>query len=161
MLSELINSGAAMNFIDQVLVEELNLLKQPLQHSLYIQALDGGLIGDGTIMLCTKTLLLQGSGLDQEHVKITFHVTVSTKHTIVLGFPWMHLHYPQISWAGKEITCWSSHCFINCLHETLNPAHRYLSHLNTSCSRNCSARQKPSASLFQQLYNWVHGEDYV
>lgn len=87
MLSELINSGAAMNFIDQVLVEELNLLKQPLQHSLYIQALDGGLIGDGTIMLCTKTLLLQGSGLDQEHVKITFHVTVSTKHTIVLGFP--------------------------------------------------------------------------
>lgn len=28
----------------------------------------------------------------------------------MLGFPWMHIHDPQIFWPKKEILYWSQHC---------------------------------------------------
>lgn len=43
-------------------------------------------------------------------------VTVTSKHPIILGFPWLHLHDPQISWHEKEITQWSEQCLHRYFH---------------------------------------------
>lgn len=91
VLPALIDSWWAANFIDQATLNRLNIPMQPLQHPLYIHAIKGGPIGDGTIMLCTQPLL-QVSVLHQEH--ISFLINVTSKHLIILGFPLMHLHDP-------------------------------------------------------------------
>lgn len=81
-------------------IMKLNIPTQSLQHHLKINAIDGGPIGNGTITVCANALLLQVSAVHQE--SISFPIT--TKHPIILGFHWMHLHDPEISWLNKEIT---------------------------------------------------------
>lgn len=52
-----------------------------------------------------------------EFASETFLVTIATKHNpIILGFPWMQHHDPQISWHDKEITKWLKLCHYSCLH---------------------------------------------
>lgn len=63
-------------------------------------------IRGGIIELCTQSPLLQVSALNQE--QILFLVTITTKLPIILCFPWLRLHNPQISWWHKIITCWSA-----------------------------------------------------
>lgn len=83
-------------------VTHLNIPTQPLQHPLHIYAIDGGPIEGGTINLCTWPLLLRVSVHYQE--QISFLVRVMSKHPIILGFRWMQIHNPQISWLDKLIT---------------------------------------------------------
>lgn len=107
VLSALIDSRSAGNFMDQAIGEKLNIPTQSLQHPLKIPAIDDGHIGNRTVTLCNKPLLLKVRTLTQEY--ISFLTTVNTKHPIILGSPWMHLHDPQIYWFNKEITRWSRH----------------------------------------------------
>lgn len=58
----------------------------------------------GSITHCTEPL----SALHQE--RITLLITVMTKFPVVLGFPWIHTHEPQIYWAEREITRTSRKC---------------------------------------------------
>lgn len=75
MLSALMGSRGAGNLIDQAF-DELNLPTQPLQHPPYIQTLDCGPIGNGTVMLCTKPLMLQVSTLLPAHIMLhRYHKT--------------------------------------------------------------------------------------
>lgn len=92
--SMLIDSRVAGNFMDHNTVMKLNITMQPLQHPLKICAIDGGPIEDRPAILCIKHLLLHVRTLHQEH--ISFHITITVKHPLILGFPWMHLHDPQI-----------------------------------------------------------------
>lgn len=94
-------------------MSKLNIPTQLLPHSLHIHAIEGGSIRSGTITHCTQPLLLQVSVLHQEC--ISFLVTITAKHQMILWFPWMQLHDSHISWADKEIIQWSSHCFTHCL----------------------------------------------
>lgn len=72
----------------------------------YDQTTKGGPISTCTTMICSSPLLLQISAIHQE--SISFLVTVTMNHSIILGFHWMHL--------DKEITKWSKHCLHSCLH---------------------------------------------
>lgn len=42
--------------------------------------------------------------------------SVIMNHPIIFGFPWLHLHDPQISWLDKGITKWSKHRLYSCLY---------------------------------------------
>lgn len=86
---------------------------QLLQHPLQIKTTGVGSIGTGVIMLCTKPLLLQVSALHVE--SISFLVTVTTKHLIILLFSWMQQHDPQISWQDQDIPKWFKQCYHCCL----------------------------------------------
>lgn len=118
VLPAMINSGAAANCIDCHTTVRLKLCLQPLKNPLNISTIDGGPISSGIITQRTKPLQLQVSGLHLE--KISFLVTVTPEHPIILGFPWMQRHNPWISWSYKEITKWSLYCFEHCLHRPHN-----------------------------------------
>ncbi|XP_053499534.1 uncharacterized protein LOC128619394 [Ictalurus furcatus] len=98
----LIDSGAAENFIDEQTARTL---------CLPIQALSP--IGGGVISHCTAPITMQASALHYE--TIALYVTVSTRHPIILGLPWLERHDPQISWAAKQVTRWSPYCLRHCL----------------------------------------------
>lgn len=73
------------------------LSPKPLQHSLKIKAINAGLIISHIVQ---KTLTLQVSALHYESISLLF--TVTTKHPIILRFPWMQQHDPQISWQNRD-----------------------------------------------------------
>ncbi|KAK3553391.1 hypothetical protein QTP70_003554 [Hemibagrus guttatus] len=118
-VSALIDSGAAVNLIDRALVEELGISTSPCVPSLRITAIDSQPIGEGYLRHQTELLGFQ-VGLFH-HERLTFYVTSSPVNPVILGFPWLRRHDPQISWRTGELTCWSPACLKNCLR---NPVSR-------------------------------------
>ncbi|KAK3566975.1 hypothetical protein QTP86_007856 [Hemibagrus guttatus] len=98
----LIDSGAAVNLIDRALVEELRIPTISCMPSLRITAIDSQPIRGGYLT-------------HQTHM--TFYVTSSPANPVILGFPWLRQHDPQISWHKGELVQWSATCLSKCLHE--------------------------------------------
>ncbi|KAK3545156.1 hypothetical protein QTP70_001671, partial [Hemibagrus guttatus] len=115
----LIDSGAAVNLVDGALVEELGISTSPCVPSLRITAIDSQPIGEGYLRRQTEPLGLQ-VGLFH-HERLTFYITSSPENPVILGFPWLRRHDPQISWRAGELTRWSPACLRNCLR---NPVSR-------------------------------------
>ncbi|KAK3569123.1 hypothetical protein QTP86_024496 [Hemibagrus guttatus] len=115
----LIDSGAAVNLIDGALVKELGISTSPCVPSLRITAIDSQPIGEGYLRRQTEPLGLQ-VGLFH-HERLTFYITSSPANPVILGFPWLRRHDPQISWRTGELTRWSPACLRNCLR---NPVSR-------------------------------------
>ncbi|KAK3510178.1 hypothetical protein QTP70_026767 [Hemibagrus guttatus] len=84
--SALIDSGAAVNFIDGALVEELRIPISPCVPSLRITAIDSQPIGEGYLKRQTELLGFQ-MGLFH-HERLAFYVTSSPANPVILGFPW-------------------------------------------------------------------------
>ncbi|KAL0167369.1 hypothetical protein M9458_039213, partial [Cirrhinus mrigala] len=109
-LTAMIDSGAALNTIDRAVVEKYQIPVQPCI-PIKIKTIDDALIGDG-ITHQTKTLTLKVGLL--HHESISFYVVDSPKHEAILGFPWLSIHDPNISWYHGELTHWSTFCQKNC-----------------------------------------------
>ncbi|KAK3527044.1 hypothetical protein QTP86_008658 [Hemibagrus guttatus] len=117
-----------------------NLRRQRLRHGLRppprqnglpwagIMAIDRQPIGEGYLKCQTELLGFQ-VGLFH-HERLTFYVTSSLANPVILGFPWLRCHDPQISWRTGELTRWSPACLRDCLR---NPVSR-------SC-RTCSIEE--------------------
>ncbi|KAK3507938.1 hypothetical protein QTP70_004390 [Hemibagrus guttatus] len=118
-LRPLIDSGAAVNLIDRALVEELGIPTSPYVPSLKITAIDSQPIGEGYLKCQTELLGFQ-VGLFH-HEWLAFYVTSSPANPVILGFPWLRYHDPQISWRTGELTRWSPACRSECLR---NPVSR-------------------------------------
>ncbi|KAK3573255.1 hypothetical protein QTP86_015770 [Hemibagrus guttatus] len=119
-VSALINSGAAVNLINRALVEELRIPTSPCVPSLKITAIDSQPIGEGYLKRQTELLGFQ-VGLFH-HERLAFYVISSPANPVILGFPWLRRHDPQISWRTGELTLWSPTCRSECLR---NPVSRY------------------------------------
>ncbi|KAI2646332.1 Transposon Tf2-9 polyprotein [Labeo rohita] len=52
---------------------------------------------------------------------ITLYVVDSPKYEVILGFPWLSIHDPSISWFQGELTHWSQFCLQNCLSHQSQP----------------------------------------
>lgn len=87
MLTMLLDSGSAGNFIHQVTVHHLNILTHPLEQPRKILAIDGGPNGEGLITHCMQPFPLQVRV--PHHVHVTLLVTISAKHPMILGLPWL------------------------------------------------------------------------
>ncbi|KAL0204545.1 hypothetical protein M9458_002563 [Cirrhinus mrigala] len=107
----MIDSGAALNLINKDIVEKYNIPIQPCTPPIKIKAIDDALIGEG-ITHQTKTLTLKVGLLHQE--SIILYVVDSPKHEALLGFPWLSVHDPDISWYHGELTHRSQFCLNNC-----------------------------------------------
>ncbi|RXN12720.1 retrotransposon-derived PEG10 isoform 1 [Labeo rohita] len=94
-LTVMVDSGAALNIIHQDIVEKYQIPVQPCTPPIRIKAIDNALIGEG-ISHSTRTLTLQVGLMHQE--SITLYVVNSPKHEVILGFPWLSTHDPDISW---------------------------------------------------------------
>ncbi|KAK3511978.1 hypothetical protein QTP70_027655 [Hemibagrus guttatus] len=123
-----------MNLIDGALVEELGISTSPCVPSLRITAIDSQPIGEGYLRLQIELLGFQ-VGLFH-HERLAFYVTSSPANPVILGFPWLRRHDPQISWRTGELTRWSPACFKNCLR---NPVSR-------SCGM-CSVEEERASRL--------------
>ncbi|MGL5955564.1 MAG: hypothetical protein ACRC0X_03015, partial [Brevinema sp.] len=90
----LIDSGAALNLIDHQLAQLWKLSCITCSPPLRITAVNGQPIGSG-IRRMTQPLLLQ-VGVNH-YEQVTFHVISSPHSPIILGFPWLTQHDPDIS----------------------------------------------------------------
>ncbi|KAL0179864.1 hypothetical protein M9458_025306 [Cirrhinus mrigala] len=111
-LTAMIDSGAALNLINQDIVKKYNIPTQPCISPIQIKAINDTLIDHG-IHHQTKTVTLQIGLLHQE--SITLYVVNSPKYEVILGFRWLSIHDPDISWFQGELTHWSRFCMENCL----------------------------------------------
>ncbi|KAK3518698.1 hypothetical protein QTP70_008581 [Hemibagrus guttatus] len=112
-VSALIDSGAAVNLIDGALVERLGIPTFPCLPPLRITAIDSRPIGEGYLKRQTELLKFR-VGLFH-HERLAFYVTSSPANPVILGFPWLRRHDPQISWRTGELVCWSPACKEKCL----------------------------------------------
>ncbi|KAK3506575.1 hypothetical protein QTP70_009901 [Hemibagrus guttatus] len=112
----LIDSGSALNLIHQDLIKTFNIPIQPCNPPLKVNAINNKPIGDG-IRHQTLPMQLQVGLFHRE--TITFYVIDSPRHEIILGYPWLSVHDPVISWYQDEITHWSQFCFSHCLGNTV------------------------------------------
>ncbi|KAK3538538.1 hypothetical protein QTP86_006703 [Hemibagrus guttatus] len=126
----LIDSRAAINLIDGALVEKLGIPTFPCVPSLKITAIDSQPIGEGYLKCQTELLEFRVGLFHQEH--LAFYVTSSLVNPVILGFPWLRRHDPQISWRSGELVRWSPACLERCLqHQVSRPC-------RTSCMREMS-----------------------
>uniref|UniRef100_A0AAR2KLN8 CCHC-type domain-containing protein n=1 Tax=Pygocentrus nattereri TaxID=42514 RepID=A0AAR2KLN8_PYGNA len=112
-VSALVDSGAAGNFMDIALAEQLKIPLQPMNNQLRIKALDGRPLGTGTVTKQTPDIDLQVGLFHRE--KISFFLVDSPDHPIILGYTWLAKHDPVISWKHGEILKWSNYCQDHCL----------------------------------------------
>ncbi|KAK3574288.1 hypothetical protein QTP86_004365 [Hemibagrus guttatus] len=112
-VAALIDSGAAVNLIDGGLVERLGITTFPCVPSLRITAIDSQPIGEGYLKRQTELLEFRVGLFHRE--RLAFYVTSSPANPVILGFPWLRRHDPQISWQSRELVRWSPSCHYGCL----------------------------------------------
>ncbi len=106
-LKAFIDSGAAGNFMDLEVARHLRVPLTNLDDPLTINALDGRPLGSGEVSLRTIPLYLRvGNHLET----IQFYVIKSPEFPLILGFPWLVLHNPQIDWPSSNILKWGPDC---------------------------------------------------
>ncbi|KAK3543201.1 hypothetical protein QTP70_012297 [Hemibagrus guttatus] len=114
----LIDSGAAVNLIDQGLVEELGIPIFPCIPALRITAIDSQPIGEGYLKHQTELLEFQVGLFHYE--QLAFYVTSSPANPVILGFPWLRCQDPHISWRSGELVHWSTTCLKGCLRDPVS-----------------------------------------
>ncbi|KAI2667669.1 Transposon Tf2-9 polyprotein [Labeo rohita] len=118
----LIDSGAAGNFIDADFVATNHLPVLPCSPSVTVAALDGRPLGSGRIHHTTGDLTLRIEPSHQETIRL--FIIASPQSPVILGYPWLHLHGPSITWANRTITHWSPRCHQHCLQSQARPDHQ-------------------------------------
>ncbi|KAK3574642.1 hypothetical protein QTP86_011554 [Hemibagrus guttatus] len=114
-VSALIDSGAAVNLINGALVERLGIPTFPCLPLLRITAIDSQPIGEGYLKCQTELLDFRVGLFHQEC--LAFYFTSSLASPMILGFPWLRRHDPQISWCSGELVRWSPACKETCLRD--------------------------------------------
>ncbi|KAK3565138.1 hypothetical protein QTP86_000246 [Hemibagrus guttatus] len=79
------------------------------------QAIDSRPIGEGYLKRQTELLNFR-VGLFH-HKRLAIYVTSSPANPVILGFPWLRHHDPQISWRTGELVRWSPACKGKCLRD--------------------------------------------
>uniref|UniRef100_A0AAY4CER3 Gypsy retrotransposon integrase-like protein 1 n=3 Tax=Denticeps clupeoides TaxID=299321 RepID=A0AAY4CER3_9TELE len=107
-----VDSGAAGNFIDHSFIRQHHIPLELLPNPLTITSVDGHPISAGPIIHRTVPLQLR---LDSHVEKIQFLVTKIITSPLLLGFPWLSLHEPHLSWSSGMVLEWGAHCHHHCL----------------------------------------------
>jgi hypothetical protein len=62
-------------------------------------------------------LLVSGN----HHESISLLVITSPFSPVVLGYPWLKTHNPQMDWGTGRVVSWSTHCLSHCLPSAQSP----------------------------------------
>ncbi|XP_076407495.1 retrotransposon-like protein 1 [Peromyscus maniculatus bairdii] len=109
----LVDSGAEGNYMDEKFAQEhyVELYERPYPQA--VQTVDGSLIGNEPISLCTEPLLC----IQQNHCEyIEFDIVPSQHFSVVLGIKWLRTHAPEVDWFKGRCTFHSPYCLKNCFH---------------------------------------------
>lgn len=116
-LTALIDSGAEANIMDVDLAQQLDIRRHQLSPPVPAQALDGHLLGTVTHISAPVTMLLSGN----HHESIQFHLLRSPGQSLILGYPWLRQHNPNIDWETGVVREWGRGCHQTCLKEAVIP----------------------------------------
>lgn len=94
----LVDSGAEECLIDRSLTQQLDIPTVPLEPSLEARALNGLRLAHVTCKTVPITLVVAGN--HQE--KLSFCVIDRSEPPLVLGYPWLLSHNPQLDWKKGE-----------------------------------------------------------
>ncbi|KAK3556364.1 hypothetical protein QTP70_007079 [Hemibagrus guttatus] len=98
--------------LERPLMEELGTPTFPCIPSLRIMVIDSQQIEEGYLKRQTELLEFQVRLF--HHEQLAFYVTSSPANPVILGFPWLRRHDPQISWCSGELVRWSPTCLHPC-----------------------------------------------
>jgi len=116
-LAVFIDSGSDVSIIDEELALQLGIQQVQLPQPVPANALDGHLLGTVTHQTTPVHMLMSGN----HHETIQFHVLRSPKIPLILGYPWLRRHNPNIDWSTGSILGWSSSCHQVCLKQAAAP----------------------------------------
>lgn len=106
------NSGDALN-LHQKIIAQFNILTTPCNPLICVMAVDNAPIVTGQITQQTIPILIQVGHFHAETINL--YVISSSCHPIILGYPWLSLHDPLLSWKQRELLQWSPFCQKHCL----------------------------------------------
>uniref|UniRef100_A0A4W5QCZ4 ribonuclease H n=1 Tax=Hucho hucho TaxID=62062 RepID=A0A4W5QCZ4_9TELE len=110
---ELVDSGAAGNFIDRSFDYSLGIPIVPVDMTFPVHALDSRPLGSGLIREATAPL---GMVTQEGHrERISLFLIDSPAFLVVLGLPWLACHDPTISWQQRALKGWSRKCSGKCV----------------------------------------------
>lgn len=111
-LSAFVDSGAAENFLDITLAQQLDIPFEECEVALKVQAIDGRPIGSGRLKYRTRPLRMT---MADSHAEILQFFLIETPNDpVVLGYPWLRIHEPQFSWRKGELLNWGPVCKSSC-----------------------------------------------
>ena len=116
-MAALIDSGAEDNLIDHGFALQLGCEMLPLERAIPAIALNGKCFVQVTHQSSPVHLLISGN----HHEYIQFKIISDLHSPVVLGFPWLILHNPQIDWKHGRVESWSANCHSSCLQSALPP----------------------------------------
>lgn len=99
-VSALLDTGATGLFIDSRFVASERLTTCPLTWPAAVYNIDGTPNEGGTIRHVVD-LILRYQGHSEHAV---FAVTNLGKHKMILGYPWLREHNPQVDWRTQKVT---------------------------------------------------------
>ncbi|KAI2665369.1 Transposon Tf2-9 polyprotein [Labeo rohita] len=105
--------GAAGNFMDAQFVTTNHVPVSSCSSHVTVAALDGRPLGSGKIHHTTDDITLH---IEPNHHEIIRFFVITSPHTpVILGYPWLNLHGPTITWTNRTISHWSPYCQEHCL----------------------------------------------
>jgi len=116
-LAVFIDSGSDVSIIDEELALQLGIQRVRLPQPVPANALDGHLLGTVTHQTTPVHMIMSGN----HHETIQFHVLRSPQIPLILGYPWLRRHNPNIDWTTGSILGWSSSCHQVCLKQAAAP----------------------------------------
>ena len=116
-LSILLDSGADESFIDREVVHQLGINTVPLDSPIETQALHGRSLARVECRTVPVNLLVSGN----HHKSISLLAISSPLSLVVLGYPWLKTHNPQIDGVTGQVISWSTPCLSHCLRSAQSP----------------------------------------
>uniref|UniRef100_A0A8C4DQ98 ribonuclease H n=1 Tax=Dicentrarchus labrax TaxID=13489 RepID=A0A8C4DQ98_DICLA len=110
-IAVLVDSGADESIMDQALALRLGLRPEKLSLPISASALDGHVLGRVTSQTNPVRMLLPGGHSET----IQFLLLSTPSQPVILGYPWLRRHNPNIDWTTCSIQKWGETCQRTCL----------------------------------------------
>ncbi|XP_054865645.1 uncharacterized protein LOC129348709 [Amphiprion ocellaris] len=117
-VSALVDSGSEECLLDDNLLRQLGIPTIPLSQSLVARSING--LSLAKVFQKTVPVALVIAGNHRE--ELTFCVMENANPPMVLGYPWLVRHNPQLDWRLRKVSSWSPACNQSCLLSSLTPS---------------------------------------
>jgi len=107
-----------VSFMDRAVAEQMDIDTEPLDVPLEAKGLNGTPLAWITHKTVPVSLLLS----DNHQDTLSFVALDFSHCPLVLGFPWLQTHNPQLDWSTGHIISWSHFCHSHCLVSAAAPA---------------------------------------
>lgn len=113
--SALVDSDAKQNVIDPEIIEKCSIPVLELKSLLSVSTLDGSEMDSMKHQTQPVQLIISGN----HNEELQSYAYPNKESSLVLSFPWLTSHNPQINWSSQWIDSWGDFCSKTCLTSAL------------------------------------------